>query len=150
MLINQGVFMRIEETVGVSALLNHLEHELSQKIEQALRPLGLTVPKYSALSALEFEKQLTNADLSRRCFVTPQTMNRIIQNLLKLKLIKKNASSNHGLKLYFELTPKAEKLICTAHVLVNKIETQMISGLTKKDYHLFELKLKQFLNNIKS
>ena len=148
MLIFQGVFMRFEETIGISALLNQLEHKLNQKIEQILRPLGLSMPQYSVLSSIELERRLTNAELSRRCFVTPQTMNRILKNLLRLKLVHKKASPDHGLKLFFELTPKAEKLICHAHILVNTIEAKMISSLSQKEYRHLEAKLNDFLNNL--
>lgn len=141
--------MRFEETVGISSLLNHVEHELSQRIEQSLRPLGLTLPQYSTLSFIEMGEALTNADLARRCYVTPQTMNRILQNLLKMKLVKKVSASNHKLKLYFTLTPTATKLVCDAHVIINDIEKKMIRGLGKKDFGVLEQQLKSFLLALK-
>lgn len=140
--------MRFEETIGISSLLNHVEHELSQKIEQSLRPLGLTLPQYSTLSYLEMGKVLTNADLARKCYVTPQTMNRILQNLLKLKLVKKTSAPHHRLKMHFTITPIAIKLVCKAHILINEIELNAISGLNKKDYSDFEKSLKMFLANL--
>lgn len=142
--------MRFQETIGVSALLGKVEHLLVQKIEQSLRPLGLTVPQYSALSIIELKGSMTNADLSRECFVSPQTMNRIIINLSKLKMIKKAAPRKNGLKIFFELTPKATELICKAHVIVNHIEVQLIKNISKKDFSQFEKTLNILFENINS
>lgn len=133
--------MRFEETIGISSLLGQIDHQLSQKIEQSIRPLGITLPQYSTLSALEMNKGLTNADLARKCFVTPQTMNRILQNLLKMNLVKKS-------KLTFNLTTKAEKLVCDAHIVVNQIETQLIKGISKKDFYELEDILKKCIKNL--
>lgn len=133
--------MRFEETIGISSLLGQIDHQLSQKIEQSIRSLGITLPQYSTLSAIEMTQGLTNADLARKCFVTPQTMNRILQNLLKMNLVKKN-------KLVFTLTAKAEKLVCDAHVIVNNIETQLIQGLSKKEFSEFESTLKSCIKNL--
>lgn len=130
--------MRYEETIGISSLLSQVEHQLSQKIEQSIRHFGITLPQYSTLSAIEANKNLTNADLARKCFVTPQTMNRILQNLLKMNLVKKNMVSPNSNKLSFSLSGKAEKMVCEVHVIVNEIETKMIKGLSKKEFSDFE------------
>lgn len=140
--------MRFEETLGISSLLGQVEHKLCQKIEQSIRHLGITLPQYSTLSVIEMNRNLTNADLARKCFVTPQTMNRILQNLLKLNLVKKNTVSNHSHKLSFQLTPKAAALVCDAHIIVNKIETKMIKGHSKKNYAEIEKTLQSFIVNL--
>ncbi|OYZ13391.1 MAG: hypothetical protein B7Y39_17825 [Bdellovibrio sp. 28-41-41] len=68
--------------------------------------------------------------MARKCFVALQTMNRILQNLLKMNLVKKNMN-------IFSLTAKAEKLVCDAHVIVNTIEVQLIKSLNKKEFTEF-------------
>lgn len=140
--------MRYEETIGISSVLSQAEHMLSQRIEQAIRHLGITLPQYSTLSAIESNKNLTNADLARKCYVTPQTMNRILQNLLKLNLVKKSAIPQNSNKLVFDLSPKAVKLVCDAHVAVNEVETKMIKGLNKKEFAELERLIQLFIKNL--
>ena len=45
----------------------------------ALRPHGASLPEYAVLTALAEEPGLSNADLARRAFVTPQTMKQVLQ-----------------------------------------------------------------------
>lgn len=141
MLIIQGENLRFEEALGISALLGQVEHQLSQKIEQSIRHFGITLPQYSTLSAIEANQNLTNADLARKCFVAPQTMNRILQNLLKMNLVKKN-------KNVFSLTAKSEKLVCDAHIIVNAIEVQLTKSLNKREFAEFQKTLEGFIRNL--
>ena len=47
-------------------------------MDDALATVDLTTPQYAALSELSKEQGLSNAELARRCFVTPQTMHQIL------------------------------------------------------------------------
>lgn len=142
--------MRFRDTLGISALITDLQHIMTLKIEGLIKPLGLTFPQYSVLSILEDQDSLTNADLARKCNVTPQTMNRIVQVLLKRGLIKKQQDPNHALKIQFKLTLKAEKLICKAHVLVNQVEVQMTKSLKNNNFNLFNEYLQNCLEQCKT
>lgn len=135
--------MRFKETLGISHILKLTDHELRQKIDLALKPFRITSAQYSALSAIEEGENLTNADLARVCFVTPQTMNRIMRTLEKEGLVKKSANPLHGLKFDYVLTKKGDKIICAAHVAVNKIEMGMVNGFSKRE-------IEDLLQNLKS
>ena len=141
--------MRFEETIGVSHFLKITEHHSRQKIDETLSSLGLTMPQYSVLSILESGVSRTGADLARACFVSPQTMNRILQNLEKLELVRKVENPSHGLKLDYVCTPKAVKIVCKAHVLVNEIELEMINNFSKKEVSLFQELLQKCFENLK-
>lgn len=134
--------MRFQDTLGISHLIKLVEHELSLKVDGTLQAVDLTMAQYSTLSALESEEKLTNAELARKCSVTPQTMNRILQNLEKQALVKKSLNPEHALKQDFVLTKKAHKLICEAHALVNEVEKEFISILSTAEYD----SLKSILN----
>lgn len=142
--------MRFKDTIGISHLLKMVEHELSQKIDTKLQELGLTLPQYSTLSMIEADPKITNASLARKCSVTPQTMNRILQNLEKANFVKKTANPNHGLKMDFTLTAKALKVLCDAHSLVNDVELCFIKGLSKTESGKLQQVLKKALGNMKS
>lgn len=140
--------MRFKDTVGISYLLKNAENVLRNAIDTELRGLGLSLAQYSALSALEMNGSLTNAELARECHVTAQTMNRIVAGLTRAKLLKKSESEKHGLKINYELTPRAEKLICDAHMLVDVIEKKAIKGLNKNDLKIVQKAMKLFCDNI--
>lgn len=142
--------MRFKDTVGISHCLRKTELKLKLKMDQVLSPLQLTLPKYSVLALLEEETKLTNAELARRSSVTPQTMNRILHSLQSESLISSASDKKSELKINYALTAKAKKIICIAHEAVNKIELEMIDGLSKKDFsQLMEL-LEKMNRNLNS
>lgn len=130
--------MRFRDTLGISALVTEFQHIMILEIEAKMKPIGLTFPQYSVLSILEDQESLTNADLARRCSVTPQTMNRMLQVLLRRGLVKNEQDPKHALKLLFKLTVKAEKLICKTHIIVNDVEKNFIKALSPKEYNTFK------------
>lgn len=125
--------MRFKDTIGISHAINQLEHRLTQTINAELKELNLTLPQYSALSNLEDSGKMTNAELSRRCHVTPQTMNKIMDSLFRAKLVIKKDDKENQLRINYALTAKAEKLICKAHERVNEIEKKSLLGMAKSD-----------------
>ncbi len=120
--------VRFEETLGLSHDLNQLVHEMRLRINASLAPLGLTTPKYAALSVLEARGAATNAELARECAVTAQTMNRIMKDLETAGFVTRLGGAALGLKQPFELTPKALAAVCAAHVAVNDVELAMVQG----------------------
>lgn len=140
--------MRLKDTLGLSYLVKLVEHKIRNEIDSSLSSLGLTAAQYSTLSALESEEKLTNAELARRCAVTPQTMNKIMQNLEADGFVRKSNSKEHGLKINFEMTAKAHKVVCKAHASVNEIEKNTIKGINKAQYQEFEEFLKKCLENL--
>src|SRR3981081_2299660 len=62
-------------------LLKRAQAALHAALAGALREHGATLPQYAVLSALAEEPGLSNADLARRAFVTPQTLNQVLREL---------------------------------------------------------------------
>ena len=140
--------MRLKDTLGLSYLVKLVEHKMRNEIDSALSSLGLTAAQYSTLSTLEAEEKMTNAELARKCEVTPQTMHRIMQNLELVGFVKKTYSDEHCLKINFEMTAKAYKIVCKAHEAVNEIEKNTIKGMSKSQYQELELALNKCLQNL--
>jgi DNA-binding MarR family transcriptional regulator len=124
--------MRFEETIGLSHLITGVENRMRAVIDGELRRLGMNLAQYSALSILEMKQPLTNAELARACGVTPQTMNRITSALTRSRMVTKMECEGHGLKVLYQLTPKALDRVCKAHAAVDKIEKSCLKGLNKE------------------
>src|SRR6266487_1975169 len=73
-------------------------------VDDALRRVGLTNAQYAVLAMLEDEGALSSAELARRCFVTPQTMNQIVASLQARALVGRAAHPHHGRILQTSLT----------------------------------------------
>jgi DNA-binding MarR family transcriptional regulator len=102
-------------------------------MDEALRSRGLTTPQYAALSALAGEPGLSGADLARRSFVTPQTINGVLANLESAGLIERHPHPEHGRVLQAYLTEPGEELASRARREVEDIEERMLSGLSIED-----------------
>ena len=141
--------MRFKDTLGISIALKHAENLMRNCIDRELQKLDLTFAQYSALSALEEKGSLTNADLARKLHITPQTMIKILEPLSEAKLVTRAPHEENLTKLTYNLTKKAEDLICKGHALVNKIEKDSIKGISKSDYADLQQKFEHILQNLR-
>jgi DNA-binding MarR family transcriptional regulator len=73
---------------------------------------------------------MSGADLARRAFVTPQTMNRILVNLDKAGLIERAPHAKSGRVLDTRLSPAGRRLLDNCRERVDAVENTMLSGLT--------------------
>lgn len=109
--------------------LKRAQHALRIEMDGALRQIGLTTPQYAALAVLEGESGLSGAELARRCFVTPQTMNGVVVKLENAGLVERRPHPGHGRVLQAYLTGEGEAMVSRAHAPVEAIEGRMLSGV---------------------
>lgn len=109
--------------------LKRVQHALRTRMDDALRPLGLTSAQYAVLSAVELEAGISNARLARAAFVTPQTMQGILTNLERDGLLVRRADPEHGRILRSELTSRGQTALARAHRLVAEVEHVMIASV---------------------
>ncbi len=121
----------MDEPVGY--LLKRAQAALRSELDRVLESKGLTTPQYAVLSALERDPGLSNADLARRSFVTPQTMIRIVENLESLGLIRREPHLTHGRILVASLTREGKRLVGACHEGVDAVERRMLQGLSTSE-----------------
>jgi DNA-binding MarR family transcriptional regulator len=117
----------VERRVGYE--LKRAQHALRLRMDDALRSVGLTTPRYAALALLEADPGLSNAELARRAFVTPQTMNAIVVNLEAAGLLERRPHPAHGRILRGYPTEAGRETLERAHRLVQKVEGRMLAPL---------------------
>jgi len=99
-------------------------------MDTAMRDLGVTAPQYAVLRYLGESAGMSGADLARRAFVTPQTMNRIIVNLDKAGLIERAPHAKSGRVLDTRLSPAGRQLLEKCRERIDSVDNTMLSGLT--------------------
>ena len=117
----------------VGYCLKMAQNSLRTRMEDELRPLGITAPQYAVLTALEMAPGLSNADLARAAFVTAQTMQGIVTNLERDGFVKRTPDPQHGRVLKAEVTEDGLKVLRKAHIAVAKVETAMLSSFSKSE-----------------
>jgi DNA-binding HxlR family transcriptional regulator len=78
------------------------------------------------LTALDEEPGLSNADLARRAFVTPQTMNQVLRELEQRHWVTRHAHPGHGRILQADLTHDGRQALRDCHQAADAVEEQML------------------------
>ena len=106
---------------------------LHLRMEEALRPLHLTVSQYSCLHSLRREPGISAAALARATFVTRQSMNAMLQQLIDRGLVERPARAETGRALPTVLTPAGAEALDAAQKLVDAVEQRMLDGLSPNE-----------------
>jgi len=114
-------------------VLKRAQYPLRQAMDDRLADAALTTPQYAALTALEREEGLSNAELARRCFVTPQTMHSIVTRLEEEGLLRRTPHPNHGRIQRLHLTDEGQTRLDQAHEIVEAIEDRMTEGISQEE-----------------
>jgi len=117
----------------VGYLIKRAQAALRAEMDGALAACELTTPQYAALAALEHEPGLSNAELARRCFVTPQTMIRIVEGLEERGALTRHEHPTHGRILEVRLTADGRRAIAGGHQRVAAIERRMLRALSESE-----------------
>jgi DNA-binding MarR family transcriptional regulator len=102
-------------------------------MDELLEPIGLTVPQYNVLSAVQLQPGISNAALARGAFVTAQSMQGIVANLERIGLLCRKPHPTHGRIRQSELTEKGDVVLAKAHKLLIGVEEAMTSGFKKEE-----------------
>jgi DNA-binding MarR family transcriptional regulator len=102
---------------------------LRSRMDEGLRPHGLTVPQYATLELLEAQPGLSNAELARGAFVTRQSMNVVLRGLAEGGLVRRAEVSEHGRALPTHLTDEGRRRLDAARDVVYALDRQMTAAV---------------------
>ena len=108
--------------------LKRAQQALRAAMDDVLGEMGITTAQYAALSALEPGEPLSGAEMARRCFVTPQTMNALVVTLERGSLVERRPHSEHGRVIETRLLPRGAELLRRAHAAAAEVEERMLNG----------------------
>jgi DNA-binding MarR family transcriptional regulator len=114
--------------------LNEANHAVRSRLEQALRHLEVTGIQYTVLSVIGAREGLSSAELSRRFYVTPQTMNELINGLERRKLIARKEDPANRRILKMRLTASGRKLLAECNEVADRVEMEVFSGMPRESY----------------
>ncbi|NBE98860.1 MarR family transcriptional regulator [Nonomuraea sp. KC401] len=126
-----------QEAVGdlelsVGYVLKQVHASMRTAMDEALRPLDLTVPQYACLELLGQDPGLSNSELARRAFVTRQSMNLVLRRLQERGLLTRPDQAPHGRVLPTVLTTDGQTVLRKASVAVRAVEKRLFSPLSRE------------------
>ena len=116
---------RIAYTIG------RLDRALRQRLGEVTSRFGLTVAQYTTLSVLAARGSLSNAQLARRSFVTPQAMNEIVAAMTKKEMVARAPDAQHGRIVRISLTRKGGRVLRQCDTAARRLEAEMLAGLSR-------------------
>ena len=130
--MSQSAFVDAQEDVTeprISYVIARLERAVRQEIAARVRPYGLTTLQYTTLSVLGRRGELSNAQLARRSYMTPQSMSEVIEALEKKGLITRSQHPNHRRVFPAALTATGVKVLEACEEAVADMEQEMLREL---------------------
>ena len=121
-------FRPVDEQVGY--LLKKAASALRTAMDNALRPLDLTVPQFVCLERLRQQPGMSGSELARAMFVRRQTMNLVVKGLERRGLLIRSPVPRHGKALPTELAPAGMEKLAAAHQAVSVVERTLLDALT--------------------
>ncbi len=118
----------LELVIGYA--LKRTQAALRARMDEALRPLGLTVPQYVCLELLQQTPDISNSDLARMAFVTRQTMNTVLQSLQERGLVVRPDSALTGRARPTRLSAEGARVLTEAAERAAVVDERMVAGLT--------------------
>lgn len=113
----------------ISYIVARLERAIRKAINDRVKPYGLTTLQYTTLSVLGARGELSNAQLARRAYMTPQAMSEVLDALENKGLVERNTLPAHRRVYPATLTARGRKTLAACNEAVDAVETEMLAGL---------------------
>lgn len=110
--------------------VKQVELAVRAHLDELLRPSGITVLQYTALTVLDRRDRLTTAELARSSFVTPQTMGDLVTALERRGLIERSPDPGNRRRLLIGLTEAGHDLLAGFEGAVRALEERMVGDLS--------------------
>ena len=118
-----------DKPTGIAYLIGRIDHVLSRRLRDSLGVLGLTAAQYTALSVLDTQKQLSNAQLAERSMISPQSANEMVKAMEARGWIVRQADAHHGRIIHLRLSAEGSALLRQGHAAVAQLEQAMLAEL---------------------
>jgi DNA-binding MarR family transcriptional regulator len=110
-------------------LIKQVELAARSRLDDIVRPGGMTALQYTALTVLERHADMSSAQLARHSFVTAQSMADLIGALEARGLIERHRDRTDRRRLVVALTAEGRALLDRYREEVAALEVSMVAGL---------------------
>ncbi|WP_344264964.1 MarR family winged helix-turn-helix transcriptional regulator [Actinomadura napierensis] len=118
-------------------LVKRLELLVRSRLEELVKPAGITALQYTALTVLERHDGLSAAQLARDSFVTAQSMADMVRALETRGLVRRERNPANRRELLILLTAAGRALLDDLAGPIRELERHMIRDLTSRQVGQF-------------
>ena len=128
-------------------MLRKAANAYKNKMEKLLLEQGITASQFTVLNIISTFPQCTNTDVARMAYLTPQTMNLIVNKLVKMNAVQKNKHPENKLIQLLEITSIGEQILMQCNVIVLTLENQLELNIEKNDQTIIRKWLFHIIEN---
>jgi DNA-binding MarR family transcriptional regulator len=137
---------RAEDMSGY--LVKRAQSLINLSLEKIVSKHGLGIPHYVVLALLAETPGLPNAELARKAFVTPQSMNEILQQLEASGLVERQPSPSNARIRNAQLTQTGERKWRSVNDDVLELEERLLRGLSREEVRGLNRSLESIIRNM--
>ena len=125
--------MTAEHAPRILYQVKQVELAVRGRLDDVVRPHGITVTQYTALTVLEQHPGMSSAQLARHAFVTAQAMEGIVRALVDAGLIVRTRDPDNRRRMAISLTPGGVALLAACRDDVDRIEAVAFGGRSEAE-----------------
>lgn len=150
--MNQTLLEQDPSTVNaptLSYMIARTDRLISKLLSEQLKSIDITLPQLTALSVLASRGGLSNAKLAERSFISPQSANKIVHDLLANGWIAQHPDPTHGRRILVRLTDQGHSQLACCKKIVEKIEAKMLQNIDINLANFIRHTLETMVSNLK-
>jgi DNA-binding MarR family transcriptional regulator len=140
------VVKRAENMSGY--LVKRAQSVINLSLEEIVSKHRLGIPHYVVLALLAETPGLPNAELARKAFVTPQSMNEVLQQLEASGLVERQPNPSNARILNAQLTQTGERKWRSVNDEVLELEERLLRGLSRDEVRALNRSLETIIRNM--
>jgi DNA-binding MarR family transcriptional regulator len=121
-----------------------------ERLDESLRPLGITTAQLQVLSALTAEPRAarSGAQISRYCQVTPQTTHALLATAEKHGWVERAPHPENTGILLASLTPQGRRIFSRGKTIARRLQGRMLRTLSQAEIAQLEATLNRLIANL--
>jgi DNA-binding MarR family transcriptional regulator len=123
--------------LNAAFLLINLGRTLREDVDDALRPLDLSMRHLSALGHLSRQPGLSYSELARRAGITPQSMQATLRQLEQLQAVERVTVAGRGRTAQLHVTPTGLDLLRKGRQVIEDAEETLLAGIPAEQQATF-------------
>ncbi|MEV2212163.1 MarR family transcriptional regulator [Streptomyces sp. NPDC050997] len=118
-------------------MVKQVELVARSRLDELVKPSGITALQYTALTVLERHDGLSAAQLARDSFVTAQSTADLVRSLENRGLVHRERNPHNRRELLILLTDAGRELLAHHEGHVRELEERMVRDLTRHQTQQF-------------
>lgn len=137
-----------EITAALGPLIARVKGKMRRRMNEKLKPYGITAEQRAILLALEREGALTQTQLCERTSMEPSNLSTTLKRLLAKDYIDKTPHPNEPRAYLVNVTETAEAIIPELIALARQIDETLFRGIDDAALHLLHETLLKMDKNL--